>query len=172
MSADFQSQFPSPDPAFEIYPDPNPVDSRHSQTYSDTTAAQNLSDLQLRAIELIIQGHNDTQTARILSINPKTLWRWKNLDEDYRQALAEARHQFHATVTDRYENIVFKATAILLKFLDDPANSSRMKAAQILLNIAQPLQTRANSQAPTRQSPGRPLARTHVGVEGRLTRDI
>jgi hypothetical protein len=136
MSADFQSQSPSPDPASDFYPDTNPADSRHFQTYSDISAPQNLSDIQLRAIELIIQGHTDTQTARILSINPKTLWRWKNLDEDYRQALAEARHQFHATVTDRYENIVFKATAILLKFLDDPADSSRMKAAPILLNIA------------------------------------
>jgi transposase-like protein len=153
MSADFQSQSPNPDPASDFNPGTNPADSRHFQTYSDMDPAQNLSDTQQRAIELIIQGHSDTQTARILSINPKTLWRWKNLDEDYRHALTEARHQLHATVTDRYENIVFKATAILLEFLDDSTDSSRMKAAQILLNIA----SRYKPAPLTKRSPANPL---------------
>jgi hypothetical protein len=102
----------------------------------DIPTAANLSDIQLRAIELIIQGYNDTQAAQILSINRRTLWHWRNFDENYRDALTEARHQFHATVTDRYESLIFRATAILVKFLEDPTDTTRMKAAQILLNIA------------------------------------
>jgi hypothetical protein len=105
------------------------------RTWEDAPT-NNLSDIQIRAIELTVQGYTDTQTAQFLSINRRTLYEWKKHNEEYREVLAEAREQMHASVTDRYENIVFKATSTLVKFLDDPTDASRMKAAQILLNIA------------------------------------
>ncbi len=104
--------------------------------YPEISPTANLTEIQLRAIDLLLQGYNDTQTAQFLSISPRTLWNWKNRDDDYREHLAEARHQLHATITDRLESIVFKATSTLVKFLEDPADASRMKAAQILLNVA------------------------------------
>jgi DNA-binding CsgD family transcriptional regulator len=110
--------------------------TRDFERNREISPGANLSDTQLNAIDLLLQGYNETQTAQALSINRRTLYHWKTHDEDYREALAEARHQFHATVTDRLESIVFKATSTLVKFLEDPTDASRMKAAQILLNVA------------------------------------
>jgi hypothetical protein len=120
----------------EPNPDTESPESGNFEKDWESFPAQNLTDNQIRAIELTVQGHSDTQIAQMLSINRKTLWNWKNLDEDYREALAEARLQIHASVTDRYENIVFKATGVLVKFLEDPTDKNRMKAAQILLTLA------------------------------------
>jgi hypothetical protein len=126
----------SPDSHFAPDSEENFLETGTFRKHPEISRTANLSDIQLRAIDLLLQGYNDTQTAQLLSISPRTLWNWKNRDDDYREHLAEARHQLHATVTDRLESIVFKATATLLKFLDDPTDASRMKAAQILLSAA------------------------------------
>jgi len=95
-----------------------------------------LSDLQLRAIELTVQGHNDSRTARILSINRRTIWDWKTHNDDYRRVLAEARIYVHASATDRCQSIAFKATDVLTEILDDTTVNNRMRAAQILPTLA------------------------------------
>ncbi len=127
--------------------------TREIERNREMTPAANLSDTQLNAIDLLLQGFNETQAAQALSINRRTLYHWKTHDEDYREALAEARHQFHATVTDRLESIVYKATNTLVKFLEDPTDASRMKAVKILLNVSQPLQTRPAPKATTDPNP-------------------
>jgi len=78
----------------------------------------------------------DTQIAQTLSVDRKTLWRWKTHDEDYRQALTSARIYLHGTTADRCQTIAQKAAGVLAKFLDDPADSTRLKAAHILLTVA------------------------------------
>jgi hypothetical protein len=126
----------SPDSHFAPESEENSHKTGDFERTWENAPTNNLSDIQIRAIELSVQGYTDTQTAQFLSINRRTLYEWKTHNEEYRETLAEARQQMHASVTDRYENIVFKATATLVKFLDDPTDASRMKAAQILLNIA------------------------------------
>jgi len=90
----------------------------------------------MRAIELTVQGLGDVQIAQMLSINRKTLWRWKTFDENYRQVLAEARSQAHAYATDRYQMLLIRATSVLARFLDDPQEDNRFRAATVLLNMA------------------------------------
>ena len=76
----------------------------------------NLSDVQLRAIEMIVRGFKYMQIAQHLNINPKTMWRWKTLDEDYRAALNEARIQAYANASDRYRPLPSKASGIFVQF--------------------------------------------------------
>ena len=129
---------PSPSPSDQAPSDPTPPIENvwDSVGKCEIGPASNLSDIQLRAIELTIQGHSDSQTARILSINRRTIWHWKTHNQDYRQTLAEARTHVHDCATDRCQNIAFKATAVLTEILDDPTITNRMRAAQILLNLA------------------------------------
>ena len=84
-----------------------------------------------------MQRHSDTQIAEMLSIDRKTLWRWKRLNDEYRYVLASAASlQVHAAAGDRCQNLLFRATAVLARFLEDPADKNRMRAAQILLQTA------------------------------------
>ncbi|MGA2583620.1 MAG: helix-turn-helix domain-containing protein [Tepidisphaeraceae bacterium] len=96
----------------------------------------NLDDRQLRAVELIVQGLDDSKVARILDISRMTLWRWKTFNEDYRRALAEARAHVRATATDRYQGLLIRATDTLGKFLDAPEPNHQFRAAQIVLCMA------------------------------------
>jgi DNA-binding XRE family transcriptional regulator len=111
--------------------------SGHSGTFCDTAGTFGLTDVQFRAIELTIQGQRDIQIAQTLGLNRKTIWRWKTENENYRQALTLAREYLHSTTTDRCQTIAQKATIVLAGFLEPGIESKdRMKAAQILLNVA------------------------------------
>ena len=79
-----------PDPQDPSVSHDPPTEMGESERMWDIGYAPNLTDLQLRAIALTIQGHRDTQIARILSINRRTFWQWKTFDDEYRQALASS----------------------------------------------------------------------------------
>jgi hypothetical protein len=108
----------------------------HSGTDWDTVPDFNLTNTQLKAIELTLIGNNDIAIAKALSVSRKTLWRWKTLDDEYRQVLLETRAQNFACATDRYQGLLLQATAILANALKDPDEKNRFRAAQILLNMA------------------------------------
>ncbi len=103
---------------------------------SNISEAVNLSEKQLRAIELTTQGLTDARIAEVLSVDPKTLWRWKTLDEDYRRMLANARAQSHAVVVDLFQGLVLRAAGVLAEFLDDVHVEIRFRAAAIIVNMA------------------------------------
>jgi len=121
-------------------PDEGPADLLEnpgtSETIWDIELPLNLTDIQFRAIELTIQGMRDTQIAQTLSVDRKTLWRWKTHDEDYQQALTSARIYLHGTTADRCQTIAQKAAGVLAKFLDDTDDKIRLKAAHILMTAA------------------------------------
>jgi Putative ATPase subunit of terminase (gpP-like) len=154
----------------EEYPDPIPEAPRGevgpSEAEWDFESLYNLTDIQVRAIELTVQGLADTQIAQMLSVNRKTLWKWKNLNDDYKAALANARSQVHATVVDRYRALLLKATTVLAKFLEDPVEDKRFRAALGLLNMAgcfRPLPTPADPRISGDATFAPPLLPSKVG---------
>ena len=137
--------FPDPyDPASTAPPytpqpssDPPPGgDLGHSETNWDSSNADPLSERQLQAIELTMQGHTDIQIAQTIGINRRTLWRWKNLDDDYRRVLNNARIQQYASAADRYQMLLTRATGILSQCLQDNADENRFRAATLVLSMA------------------------------------
>jgi hypothetical protein len=114
------------------------------------TLPLNVTDIQFRAIDLIIQGLKDTQIAHALGINRKTLWQWKTHDDNYRKALTEARTNLHGSTSDRCQNIAQKATAVLAEFLDEDVEANnRLRAAQILLSAASRFKPVPEKRQPT-----------------------
>jgi hypothetical protein len=109
---------------------------RHSETDWDFSGIDELTEIQLRAVELTMQGHSDAQIARMLNIERRTLWRWKTLDPDYRRVLGNARIQLYAAATDRYQILLSRATAIIARFLNDPQDQRSFPAAVAVLNMA------------------------------------
>jgi hypothetical protein len=108
----------------------------HSETHRDIFGLDPLSELQLQAIELTMQGHSDVHIAETLRINRRTLWRWKNLDDDYRRVLNNARIQMYSSAADRYQTLLSRATGILSQCLQDSANENRFRAATLVLSMA------------------------------------
>jgi hypothetical protein len=131
MSADSPPDFQDPQD-----PSPHPPEMGHSVAEWDSSPAYELTDVQFRAIELTVQGYGDVQIAQILSVHRKTLWRWKSFNEEFRAALADARVQIHAAVADRYRTLLLRATGVMAKFLEDPADNNRFRASYALLMMA------------------------------------
>ena len=134
-----QNPIPSPD---SLPPDLPPIDPPpggdlgHPETRWDFTDIDPLSEIQLQAIELTMQGHTDVSIAQTLGINRRTLWRWKNLDDDYRRVLNNARIQLYATAADRYQMLLTRATGVMSQTLQDSAEEIRFRAAVAILNMA------------------------------------
>jgi Helix-turn-helix of insertion element transposase len=128
----------------------------HSGDDWDFSEISELTERQLRAIELCLQGFTDVQIAQRLSINRKTLWRWKTLDDDYRRVLANARTQAYAAITDRYQQLLPRAMAVLAKFLEDPADDRAFAAALAILNMAGAFRPLPHTHFPTTPPPGLP----------------
>jgi hypothetical protein len=77
-----------------------------------------------------------------------TLWRWKTLDPNYRTALADARKQAFAGAADRYQHLLLRATDVLGKFLEDPMDNNRFRAAHALLMMAGNFRPQSDDPAP------------------------
>ena len=106
----------------------------HDWDFSET---DELTELQLRAIELTMQGHSDLAYRPGTSIwTAKLSGDGKPSIDDYRRVLANARIQLYAAATDRYQVLLGRATSILAKFLEDPAEQNRFRAALAFLNMA------------------------------------
>ncbi|MGD0390458.1 MAG: hypothetical protein ABSC42_16055 [Tepidisphaeraceae bacterium] len=118
----------------------------------DIAQARYLSDTQLSAIDMTLDGFSDVYIAHALSIDRKTLWRWKTHNHNYRLALHNARVQVHANAADRCQNLFLRATSVLAKFLDGSSDKDRLRAAQILL------QTAARFLPPPEKPPAAPPA--------------
>jgi orotate phosphoribosyltransferase-like protein len=100
------------------------------------TTPLTLSDVQIRAIELILKGLSDTEIAKILKIGRNTLWRWKTQNFDFCESLDQARDQLHTATMDGYQSVLLRATGVLDDFLSDHVKRNRLRAAQIVLNMA------------------------------------
>jgi hypothetical protein len=95
-----------------------------------------LDSTQIRAIELIFQGLRDAEIAKILKIGRTTLWRWKTQSFDFCHCLNDARDQLHVAALDAYQHNLLRATHVLGDCMDDKVKRNRLRAAQIVLQVA------------------------------------
>jgi hypothetical protein len=118
----------------------------HSRTSPDQFDRLGLSSIQLRAIELSVEGFSNVQIAKELDITPKTLWRWKSFNENFRQVLDETRSQRYAAATDRYQSLLISSTSVLARFLGGEDKQDQFRAAALLLNMAGCFKPTANKK--------------------------
>jgi hypothetical protein len=94
-----------------------------------------LSDLQLRAIELSVRGHSDSEISRTLRVGRKSLWRWKTSNPTYRQYLNRSRLDRWAMIGLRQQGSVDRAACALDRLLDDQSENTRIRAAQVRVRL-------------------------------------
>src|SRR5438128_1249622 len=95
-----------------------------------------LSDQQLTAIQLLIDGHADSWVAKKIEISRMTLWRWKNYHPLFKSELSRRRHEAWSAAGDRFRRHLFAALKHIRQQLDDATALTSFRAARLLLNLA------------------------------------
>ena len=108
-----------PPPSDEIHDDP-----------------EELSDEQLQAIPLIVQGKTDAEVGEAIGRTRETVNRWRNHDEDFADALEDARYSFIESQRVAVSAGAQMAVSALKELLDSEDDKVRLQAASLLLKTA------------------------------------
>ena len=108
---------------------PTPSDDK----YDDL---EELSDEQLQAIPLIVQGKTDVEVGDAIGRTRETVNRWRNHDEDFADALEDARDSFMESQRVAVSAGAQMAVSALEELLDSEDDKVRLQAASLLLKTA------------------------------------
>jgi hypothetical protein len=89
-----------------------------------------LTEPQLRAVELLVQGGRPGAVADKVGVARETLWRWRKLAA-FKDQLVRLRYELHAARVDRIWALTDKAYDVVEEHLDegDPRVANRPAAA-------------------------------------------
>jgi len=110
-----------------------------------------LSQKQVNAITLMLQGLNDTQVAQQVGVDRITIYRWRK-DERFLVELESQRQVVLQHSLARLQSMLEPALDILQRQISGDDPKTALRAAAILLRVATParLQRLANPDAPVR----------------------
>lgn len=94
-----------------------------------------LSEPQRKAIGLMLLGKSLGAVSQAVSIDPKTLYRWRQ-DELFREELERRRRELWEGAAERLRALVHPALDVLEEQLCDSYDRSRVRAAGMLLRLA------------------------------------
>lgn len=95
-----------------------------------------LSAEQLQAIPLIIQGKTDAEVAEAIGKTRETVNRWRNHNEEFNEALDDARSSYFESQVAAVSARAQKAIAVLDGLLESEDEKIRLQAASLLLKSA------------------------------------
>ena len=98
-------------------------------------AKKGLSDDQVRAIPLIIEGKTDAQVGEALGKRRETINRWRNQDEHFIKELQIAREAYLDAQITALAAATPKVITVLQDLLDSEDEKIRMQAATHLLKV-------------------------------------
>ena len=98
-------------------------------------AKKGLSDDQVRAIPLIIEGKTDAQVGEALGKRRETINRWRNQDEHFIKELQVAREAYLDAQITALAAATPKVITVLQDLLDSEDEKIRMQAATHLLKV-------------------------------------
>ncbi len=108
---------------------------------------EKLSPIQQKAIGLLAEGSNLTDTAKQLEISRKTVSVW-NGNEDFQAALSAATAEIFSDEVRRIKSKTAKAIDVLFDALENPNLRIRLTAASKLLSIVGIQTSIAESEKP------------------------
>ena len=108
---------------------PTPSDDK----YDDL---EGLSDEQIQAIPLILEGKTDVEVGDAIGRTRETVNRWRNHDEDFADALEDARDSFMESQRVAVSAGAQMAVSALEELLDSEDDKVRLQAASLLLKTA------------------------------------
>lgn len=94
-----------------------------------------LSEKQMTAVEMLVSGVGYGQVARTLSIDPKTLYNWRE-EELFQEALRERRRELWGRAGDRIRALLHPSIDVMEAHLKDKYDRSRFRAASTMLRLA------------------------------------
>ena len=113
-----------------------------------------LTMLQIKALELLLQGQSISAAAREANVHRSTIHNWCQQESAFRQALEEGRHQIR-------QNLEHTALATLQELLEDPntAPALKIRASLALLKLlpTAPIRTQNSSTQPAQPEQTEPL---------------
>ena len=95
-----------------------------------------LTTEQEAAIDLLVTGKKDQETAEAVGVNRVTVTKWRNYDAHFQAALNQRRREIFGVAVDRLRALLPLALDVLEAELRDPANTSRGQLALNVLKVA------------------------------------
>lgn len=96
---------------------------------------EKLSEPQRTAIEMLSIGRSLAAVATALSIDPRTLYRWRR-ERDFGRALDARRGELWSSAADRLRALLSPSLDVLEQQLADSFEPARYRAANAILRIA------------------------------------
>jgi DNA-binding CsgD family transcriptional regulator len=112
---------------------PQPLVPQNSPPFP--IAGDRLNEKQLAAVDLLAVGKPYGESARILGIDRKTLYNWRN-DDLFQEALQNRRAELWQSAADRIRALLHPSIDILEKHLTDTYDRSRFRAATTILRLS------------------------------------
>ena len=103
---------------------------------------------QLSAIDLLVSGKNDKETAELLGLSRTAVTKWRLYDPVFQAALNQRRAEVWGAGIDRLRSLIPKALDALAEEVESKESPSRLKAAVEVLKLAQ-LSSGATGIGPT-----------------------
>jgi hypothetical protein len=103
------------------------------------TKTRVLTVVQESAVDLLVAGKNDTETAAALSLHRATVTRWRLYCPEFQSALAVRRAANWGTAADRLGALMPKALDRIAEALDSTDAAARTAAAFNVIRLAGPL---------------------------------
>jgi hypothetical protein len=96
-----------------------------------------LTERQIRAVDLLLHGLSDADVATQLGIDRTTVFRWRKLDHFARELDQQRRAVLQSSVS-RLQSLLQPALNVLQKQLEGDEPRHQLRAAAILLRLAAP----------------------------------
>jgi hypothetical protein len=93
-----------------------------------------LSEKQHAAIELLVLGKSLGAIAKVIEIDPRTLYRWRK-DPDFADELEQRRDELWGAAAERLRALVHPSLDVLEGQLHDRYDRARFNAATMLLKL-------------------------------------
>lgn len=103
----------------------------HAMNPTDHDTNRRLSIDQLNAIDLLILGKNDTETAKIVGVSRQTVCDWRNNNLEFMRELSRQREALWGAAQDRLRSLVLKAVEVLERDMDAADDPRRQTAAAV-----------------------------------------
>jgi transposase-like protein len=102
----------------------------------DSADDNSLNDQQLRAIDALLRGLTFTDVAQAAGVSRRTLYAWRREDQAFRDELQRRREVLWEAGADQIRSLIPSAIAILAEQLHEPFDQNRVRAAGMLLRLA------------------------------------
>lgn len=121
-------------------------------TAHDPGSRDTLPSIRRRAAAMLALGSTSTDVAKELGISRRTLWNWRNQDEQFRNELERIRRQIWEDAADQERSLLAPALDVLTQRLHDPKDNVRFSAAVAILRLSG-LRERSSAARPVHRRP-------------------